>query len=221
MKILNLYAGIGGNRKLWGDNHEITAIESDSRIAEIYQDLYPRDTVIIGDAHQFLLEHYMEYDFIWSSPPCPSHSITNFFLNAKGVIRYPDMALYQEIILLQNFFKGSYVIENVKSYYDPLITPQVSGRHYFWSNFKIPHLESRIKISRMCGDKDTLGVTQGEIRQKEMSKLGFDLDKYSYPKKEKLLRNCVDPLIGLAILDRAIQVNKLKSAKQQVLFAQI
>jgi DNA (cytosine-5)-methyltransferase 1 len=27
MKILNLYAGIGGNRKLWGDEYEVTAIE--------------------------------------------------------------------------------------------------------------------------------------------------------------------------------------------------
>jgi len=25
MKILNLYAGIGGNRKLWGNDHEITS----------------------------------------------------------------------------------------------------------------------------------------------------------------------------------------------------
>ena len=218
MKILNLYAGIGGNRKLWGDIHHITAVELDPRIAEIYKDLYPGDTVVIGDAHQFLLEHYMEYDFVWASPPCPSHSITNYFLNAKGIIRYPDMNLYQEIILLQHFFQGCYVIENVKSYYDPLIPPQVSGRHYFWSNFKIPHLESRIKISRMCGDKDKLGITQGVIRKKEMSKLGFDLDKYSYPAKEKLLRNCVDPLIGRAILDRAIESYNLKSAKQQILF---
>jgi DNA (cytosine-5)-methyltransferase 1 len=128
------------------------------------------------------------------------------------------MKLYQEVILLKHFFKGSYVIENVKSYYAPLVTPQVSGRHYFWSNFNIPNLESRIKISRMCGDKDTLGITQGEIRKKEMEKLGFDLGKYSYPEKEKLLRNCVDPLIGRAILDRAIQVNNLKSARQQGLF---
>jgi DNA (cytosine-5)-methyltransferase 1 len=104
MKILNLYAGIGGNRKLWGDIHHITAVELDPRIAEIYKDLYPGDTVVIGDAHQFLLEHYMEYDFVWASPPCPSHSITNYFLNAKGIIRYPDMNLYQEIILLQHLF---------------------------------------------------------------------------------------------------------------------
>lgn len=218
MKIYNGYCGIGGNRKEWGSNHQVTAVELDPRIAAIYKDLYPDDEVIIGDAHQYLLDHYNEFDFIWCSPPCPSHSITNYFLNAKGIIRYPDMALYQEIILLKHFFKGEYVIENVKSYYDPLIKPQVSGRHYFWSNFRIPHLESRIKISRMCGDKDTLGVTQGEIRKKEMKKLGFDLDKYQYPEKEKLLRNCVDPLIGRAILQRAIESYNLKSAKQQVLF---
>lgn len=51
MKILNLYAGIGGNRKLWGDEHEITAVEINPEIAEIYKNLYPQDTVIIGDAH--------------------------------------------------------------------------------------------------------------------------------------------------------------------------
>ena len=28
MKILNLYAGIGGNRKLWGDEHEVVAVEN-------------------------------------------------------------------------------------------------------------------------------------------------------------------------------------------------
>ena len=27
LKILNLYAGIGGNRKLWGNEHDITAVE--------------------------------------------------------------------------------------------------------------------------------------------------------------------------------------------------
>ncbi|KKK98144.1 hypothetical protein LCGC14_2645680, partial [marine sediment metagenome] len=56
MKILNLYAGIGGNRKLWGDKHEIIAIEIDPKIAAIYQDLFPNDKVIIADAHQYLLE---------------------------------------------------------------------------------------------------------------------------------------------------------------------
>lgn len=69
MKILNCYAGIGGNRKLWGDDHEITAVENDPDIAKIYQDFFPNDKVIVADAHQYLLDHFKEYDFIWSSPP--------------------------------------------------------------------------------------------------------------------------------------------------------
>ena len=78
MKILNLYAGIGGNRKLWtpnGDEHEITAVEYKPEIAKIYQDFFPKDKVIVGDAHQYLLNHFQEFDFIFSSPPCPTHSV--------------------------------------------------------------------------------------------------------------------------------------------------
>ena len=79
LKILNLYAGIGGNRKLW-EGHEVTAVEFNPEIAKIYQDLFPNDKVIVGDAHQYLLEHYKEFDFIWASPPCPTHSRMNFLL---------------------------------------------------------------------------------------------------------------------------------------------
>lgn len=215
MKILNLYAGIGGNRKLWGDEHDITAVEFDERIAAIYQDLYPNDTVIVGDAHQYLLEHYKEHEdgFIWSSPPCPTHSIMNYTLNAQGVVRYPDMNLYQEIILLQHFFQGKYCIENVKSYYDPLIQPQVSGRHYFWSNLKIPIMKSRVSPSKIWGR-----TARGTDRQEEFAKIGIDLSKYSFYKKEKLLRNCVDPLIGKAILDKVLEIEQFNNIKQGQLF---
>jgi DNA (cytosine-5)-methyltransferase 1 len=123
MKILNLYCGIGGNRKKW-EGHEVTGVENDPAIAKIYQDLFPKDTVIIGDAHQYLLDHYQEFDFIWSSPPCPSHSKARFGLGVgsgkvKGI--YPDMRLYQEIIFLDKHFKGKFCVENVMAYYKPLI----------------------------------------------------------------------------------------------------
>ena len=217
MKILNLYAGIGGNRKLWGDEDQVTAIEYDENIAAVYQDLWPNDTVIVADAHQYLLYNYQNFDFIWSSPPCPTHSQVNHFLHAQGVIRYADMNLYQEIILLKTFFEktgGKYVVENVKSYYDPLIPPQQSGRHYFWANFKIPHIEG-VKIGGMANLKDG---SRGD-RKENLDALGFDLSKYSGINKGKVLRNCVAPEIGLAIFNAAKGIYEANNAKQANLFA--
>ena len=143
MKILNLYSGIGGNRHLWGDDHDITAVENCESIAKIYSDLFPKDNVIVTDAHLYLQNHFKEYDFIWSSPPCPTHSRMRFkaYCNGKGNALFPDMKLYEEILFLQQYTKNTnikYVVENVKGWYKPLIEPQVLGRHYLWANFKIP-----------------------------------------------------------------------------------
>jgi len=107
-KVLNLYAGIGGNRKLWEDV-DVTAVEIDPQIAKIYQQLYPNDKVIVGDAHKFLLENFKDYDYIWTSPPCPSHSCIRKMgcnpnkNNPEGQNKpiFPDMKLYEEIIFLQ------------------------------------------------------------------------------------------------------------------------
>ena len=136
MKILNLYAGIGGNRKLWGDEHEITAIEDNEEIAKVYQKNYPNDKVIVCDAHEYLRQHFEEFDFIWSSRPCHTHSKMNRGTRHR-IRKFPDMKLYEEIIFLKHFFKGKWVVENTEPYYKPLIKPQVSDRHRFWSNFVI------------------------------------------------------------------------------------
>lgn len=206
MKILNLYAGIGGNRKLWGDEHEITAIEYDEKIAKVYQDYFPKDKVIITDAHQYLLEHFGEFDFIWSSPPCPSHSKINkanhlspYKDNTKQIEhgggippRYPDMKLYQEVIFLQHFCKAKWVVENVIPYYKPLIPPSVEiARHLFWSNFWVQKVEFR---------KDT-PISKVSTRR---GLYGFDLSGYEQNiRKDKILRNMVDPEIGEYILEQA------------------
>jgi DNA (cytosine-5)-methyltransferase 1 len=194
MKILNLYAGIGGNRKLWGDEHEITAVENVPEIAKIYQDFFPNDKVIIADAHQYLLEHFKEFDFIWSSPPCPSHSkINKLFTNGNGTnpIVYPDMKLYEEILLLKGYFKGKWCVENVISWYEPLISPQEINNHYFWTNFLI------------CPMKKTSREHYGGI-EKLSERKGFEINKYTGINKEKTLRNCVEPEVGKQILYYAI-----------------
>lgn len=193
----------------------MVAVENDPKIAKIYQDFFPQDKVIVGDAHQFLLAHYKEFDFIWSSPPCPTHSqlgrlrvlsdskITGAHLsNAK----YPDMKLYEEILLLKHYFKGKYVVENVIAYYEPLIRPIEIQRHHFWSNFNI----RQIKL-------DSDNIDKGKVSEWEI-KYGFDLAKYSGIDKRKTLRNCVRPELGLHILNEALNKREI-IANQSELFS--
>lgn len=201
MKILNLYAGIGGNRKHWdGDKHDITAVEWDEEIAQVYRDHFPEDEVIVADAHEYLKENYADFDFIWASPPCPTHSrIRNEVGVGKGQYDavYPDMELYEEIIFLQRVsrpsgnFDGEYVVENVISDYDPLIRPQKIQRHYFWASFTIPSIQL---------EKDNInGSSVEELEERH----GYDLSGYDikHGKKRKMLRNCTHPELGKKILN--------------------
>jgi len=207
MKILNLYAGIGGNRKLWGDKHEVTAIEIDPNIAKIYQDFFPNDKVIVTDAHQYLLEHYKEFDFIWSSPPCPSHSRLRKSMSmcegANAV--YPDLKLYEEILLLEGYFEGKWVVENVIGWYEPLIRPYELERHYFWSNFVLPKITIKDGKINLCNGRNKEDdKMQIERLQKEFN---FDLSKYnlSTMKARTALRNCVNPKTAKHIFDFAFK----------------
>ena len=194
MKILNLYAGIGGNRKLWGDEHEITAVESEQYIADVYKVLYPNDTMIVGDAHQYLLDHYKEYDFIWSSPPCPSHSRVRLSHVTKSTLPvYPDMKLWQEIYFLRHFFRGKWIVENVIPYYEPFLPPmEILDRHMFWGNFNIagPKFEKVYKGRLINQTKETLAVAHG-----------IELP-IGTKNQRKLLRNAVLPEMGLHILNQ-------------------
>lgn len=204
MRVLNLYAGIGGNRKLW-EGVEVTAVENEQYIADAYKKLFPQDTVIVADAHQYLLEHHQEFDFIWTSPPCPTHSVSNNFLYAQGVVRYPDMGLYQEIILLKHKFKGKWVVENVRSYYDPLIAPTMFiDRHYYWANFYIPPL----KVNR------NFNITNAKVVSRQSNEESLDnLERWhdihlgETKNKRKLLRNAVWPPMGLHILNASQKDN--------------
>jgi DNA (cytosine-5)-methyltransferase 1 len=196
MKVLNLYAGLGGNRKLW-DNCEVTSVELEDSIAKVYKDLYPEDKMVIGDAHDYLLKNYSEFDFIWSSPPCQTHS-RMMKATRHPEKRYSDMSLYQEIIFLTHFFKGKWIVENVKPFYEPLIKPtKIIGRHYIWSNFDIEDFELK-------NPKDF--IVSATSAKSELLKewLGIKYDGNLYYKKNhdpcQVLRNCVHPDMGLHII---------------------
>jgi len=224
--VLNLYACLGGNRAKWdevaedaGIEIEVTAVELDPEAARLYQERFPNDKVIVADAHQYLLDHYKEFDFIWSSPPCPSHSKIRhqkaYYHQNTDVdypIIYPNMTLYQEIILLKHYFKGSYVVENVSPYYEPLMPAQKRGRHLYWANFKLPNDLKERKSPVIAG----VGVSE----VLELSKFhDYDFKKYKGEQSRvKMARNLVDYEAGRTIFETALGIIRKKDLRQTELF---
>jgi DNA (cytosine-5)-methyltransferase 1 len=229
MRILNLYACLGGNRYKWdsvaqeaGIEIEVTAVEWDEELARLYQERFPNDIVIVADAHQFLLDHYKEFDFIWSSPPCPSHSrarywnSSNYETTTEAI--YPDMMLYQEILFLQHYYKGKWVIENVIPYYEPLIQAKKIGRHLYWTNFILPNNLNERKY-RISGNKQN-------PQKDELKNLCVfhDYDFQNYKGKQsviKIARNLVDYEAGRTIFETALGIIRKSNTKQTSIFDEL
>mgnify|MGYP003666705351 FL=1 len=213
MKILNLYACLGGNRYKWNEvkeDIEVTAVELDTELARLYQERFPNDTVIIADAHQYLLDHYKEFDFIWSSPPCPTHSRARFARRNTTEAKFPDLKLYEEILFLENWFKGKYVVENVIPYYEPLIQANKRGRHLYWTNFNIPNdlrerkssiMEGKNEVERWCQFHD------------------YDFRKYKGSQRtDKVARNLVDYEAGKTIFETVLGIVNNNDSNQINIF---
>jgi len=226
MKILNLYACLGGNRYKWDDvakdaniKIEVTAVELDTEAARLYKERFPNDNVIVADAHQYLLDHYTEFEngFVWSSPPCPTHSKMNFTfkgkrqVDGKFKIKYPDMKLYQEIIFLDNFFEGKYVVENVVPYYEPLIPAKRRGRHLYWTNFNLP---------KNINERKNPDFT----RVKNVIKVMSDFHDYDFKKYKgiqpinKMANNLVDYEAGRTIFEIVLGIERANDVTQTTLF---
>lgn len=201
-RILNLWAGLGGNRVKWSGNIQVTAVEIEPKIADVYRTNFPDDVVIVGDAMEFLKKHRNEFDFIWGSPPCQKHS-KMMKATRHDVADFIDLQLYQTIIFLQHFYKGKWIIENVKPYYEPLIkaTKQL-GRHLIWCNFDITNFD-------MPNFKGF--ITAGTTKEVEKLKkwIGISYEGNIYYKgnhcPRQVLRNCVHPDFGLHILNCAMK----------------
>lgn len=221
MKILNLYSCLGGNRYKWDEvakaaniEIEITAVELDPYLAELYKERFPNDNVVIADAHQYLLDHYQEFDFIWSSPPCPSHSRARFWnssnLNSTTKPVYPDFKLYEEIVLLGHYFKGKFVVENVIPYYQSLIPAKKRGRHLYWTNFNLP--------TSLNDRKFKISSEKQEV--KALCKFhNYDFTKYKGPQRiDKIARNLVDYEAGKTIFETFLGIYKADNANQLSMF---
>lgn len=219
MKILNLYACLGGNRYKWdevakqaGIEIEVTAVELDEVAAELYQERFPNDKVIVADAHQYLLENFKNFDFIWSSPPCPSHSRVRFSQKTRESFKfiYPDMKLYEEVLFLENYFEGKYCVENVIPFYEPLIPAQKRGRHLYWTNFNLPTdlKERKIQIGNGTDEVNKLCLFHD-----------YDFRKYKGSQRlDKMARNLVDYEAGRTIFEIALGIVNKKETNQMELF---
>lgn len=223
MKILNLYACLGGNRYKWDEvakeaniQIEVTAVELDEELARMYKERFPNDTVVIADAHQYLLENFKEFDFIWSSPPCPSHSRARYWNSSNYDSTtepiYPDMKLYEEILFLQHYYRtGKFVVENVIPYYEPLIPAQKRDRHLYWSNFKIPNVLSNRNISGI--------VSQAKNELNQLCNI-HEIDVSSYKGEQSLIkiaRNLVDYEAGKTIFETVLGIYKSNNSNQLTL----
>jgi DNA (cytosine-5)-methyltransferase 1 len=217
IKILNLYACLGGNRYKWDEvaDIEVTAVEYDPELGRLYQERFPSDKVIVADAHQYLLDHYKEFDFIWSSPPCPTHSRARYWgfgANGKMPI-FPDMTLYQEIIFLQYHFKSKYCVENVIPYYEPMLNPIKRGRHLYWTNFRLPNILS--KRGNKLKEQDTNSESLSHYNKFH----DYDFTKYRGGQLVlKIARNLVDYEAGKTILQTALGIIEQSNIKQTQLF---
>jgi len=215
MNILNLYACLGGNRYKWNDvkkDIHVTAVELDEELAKLYAKRFPGDTVLVQDAHDYLLHNYSKYDFIWSSPPCPTHSRARYWsigANGKNPI-YPNMKLYEEILLLDYHYKGKYVVENVTPYYEPLLNPKKRNRHLYWTNFNLPN-DLGDRVAKVCQGTDELN------RLCEFHDYDFTQYKGEQPIL-KIARNLVDYQAGETIFKTVLGIYESNDTKQYKIF---
>ena len=118
--------------------------------------------------------------------------------------------MYEEIIFLQNHFKGKFVVENVIPYYEPLIPAKKRHRHLYWCNFNLPNVLT-IREAR---------ISTGLQEVKKLCEF-HDYDFYKYKGKQpinKIARNLVDYEAGKTILDTLMGLRTKQNINQTELF---
>ncbi|MCE4607314.1 MAG: DNA cytosine methyltransferase [Desulfurococcales archaeon] len=209
IKILDLFAGMGGVAKgiqgyldKLGLDYEYIAVDIDPIVLKLHKEFNPKSIVIRRDAYSFTVDELMQYDFIWASPPCQSHSK----LNAIRKRFNPDHRLWYLIHRLYNTYRP-FVVENVQLYYKPLFKPKTKiGRHLFWSNLPIT-------------DKCSIHLPYKELKMMNI----HDLIEYhkvptkiligvSYMRKRKYLRNMVHYSISYCIMKQVCKITQCFNA---------
>ena len=106
------------------------------------------------------------------------------------------MKLYQEIIFLEYYYKGKWIVENVIPFYEPIIPAKKRGS------------ERKVKIS----------AVNEEVER--MSKFhDYDFKQYKGKQRlDKIARNLVDYEAGRTIFETALGIIRKQDTTQTELF---
>ncbi|MCE7740456.1 MAG: DNA cytosine methyltransferase [Candidatus Heimdallarchaeota archaeon] len=197
-KVLDLFAGVGGTAKgiqtfLQEKNipFQYVAVENDPETIKAHLKLNPDSEIEFRDAY---LTSIKDYDFIWASPPCTSHSQLNMYMNRKQ----PDMRLWSLITRLQQQ-QIPFIVENVEPYYrEPIPHTLELGRHRFWSNKPIIPFE----VPKMPKDWGWMGIPDWE----KFHEINTRVTKFIKDplKRRQLLRNIVHWTISYRIIEQIL-----------------
>jgi DNA (cytosine-5)-methyltransferase 1 len=123
------------------------------------------------------------------------------------------MKLYEEILFLEAYFDGKYVVENVIPFYDPLIPAQKRGRHLYWCNFTLPNnIGERIEGNGLIGSAKNEVAALGKFHD-------YDFSQYKGEQRmNKIARNLVDYEAGLTIFNTARNIITKSESNQITMF---
>jgi DNA (cytosine-5)-methyltransferase 1 len=107
------------------------------------------------------------------------------------------MNLYEEILFLDQFYDGDWVVENVQPWYDELIPGTEIGRHIFWSNYHIPRIREP--------ERDFEFSSPTEANKERLEDwLGITVPDTIYLENNdpsQVLRNAVHPELGRHVFE--------------------
>jgi len=202
VRVLDLYAGLGGTdkgiRKVAAEKNiklDYYAIEIDPAVCQAHKKNHLESNVICADVKDWL-DKVTDFDFVWASPPCQTHSINNYSNKAIGYKTKPvDWSLWHVIDILQRAETIPFVVENVKIWYnEPFKHNFKLDRHYFWTNLQLVPFDYHKKPAKeWC-----------HISVKDWQEY-HQLEPATTGDKRQQLRNCVHWSIAAGIFEQFLE----------------
>lgn len=203
MRILDLYGGVGGTgigihevcQEEFGLEYDYMIVENDEEVIKYHALNCPRSHIYKEDAINWL-DKLENFDFIWVSPPCKSHSMAMLFWSNTEKFRQIDKDLFKWIRKTRELKLPAIVVENVVPYYGFKYKPTcMIGRHVFWANFPIlpfevpkrPKAFDYMTKNDWCNYKGIIAATREQARAAVHPAIAGGIFKQFLQPKQKVL----------------------------------